>query len=66
MQVVDIEPTDVAHDLPNTLVTPVVVLIPNGVAMGTRVPAIVPLFSQLRLSESVNEIDMPEVGMVVR
>ena len=64
MEVVDVESTDVADDLLDAVVAPVVVHIPDDVTMGAGCSTVVQMFPEIRSRECVDVWDEPEEGVV--
>lgn len=60
MEVVDVESTDVADDLLDAVVAPVVVHIPDDVTMGAGCSTVVQMFPEIRSRECVDVWDEPE------
>ena len=64
MYEVEIKTTDIGFYFDGTVIAPVVIEIPDAVAMGTRVSFVIPMRLKLRLIEGVNVWDMPEVCFI--
>ena len=60
VEVVHVKPADVAEDLPNAVVAPVLVGISDDVAMGARCSTVVHLFLQVLVRKLVNLGDVAE------
>ena len=60
VEVVDVEPTDVADDLLDAVIAPVVVHIPDDVTMGAGCSTVVQMFPEIRSGECVDVWDEPE------
>jgi hypothetical protein len=65
MNEVEIESANVGFDLDGTVITPVVLAIPNAVPVGTRIAPVIPMRLKLRVVQGVNVWDVTEVGSVL-
>lgn len=64
VEVVDVKTTDIANDLLDAVVAPVVVHIPDDVTMGAGCSTVVQMFPQLRSRECVDSWDETKEGVV--
>ena len=63
MKEVRIETTSVGQDLYDTVVTPVILFVPDVVVVRTRVTFVVPMFVKLPFVEAVDTWDITKVSL---
>ena len=63
MKKVRIEATGVGQDLYDTVVTPVILFVPDVVVVRTRVTFVVPMFVKLPFVEAVDTWDITKVSL---
>lgn len=63
MKEVRIETTGVGQDLYDTVVTPVILFVPDVVVVRTRVTFVVPMFVKLCFVEAVDTWDITKVSL---
>jgi hypothetical protein len=65
MDEVEIKSTNVGFDFDNTVITPVVLAIPNAMSVGARITLVIPTRLKLRIVQGVNVRNVTEVGSVL-
>jgi hypothetical protein len=63
MKKVRIEATGVGQDLYDTVVTPVILFVPDVVVVRTRITFVVPMFVKLPFVEAVDTWDITKVSL---
>jgi len=63
MKEVRIEATGVGQDLYDTVVTPVILFVPDVVVVRTRITFVVPMFVKLPFVEAVDTWDITKVSL---